>query len=119
MSELSKQFLASKNIQIYSTIEREFSIMEYLPNEGYYYFLHELLDEYVLCTQGNSFTVEVKNIDCEFEFLKEGLEQIREEFLVDKDTFIFRNANEAVYNKLQKFKTFMEKAGHNIVITKN
>lgn len=66
----------------------------------------------------DTFTIEVKNIDCDFEFLRDGLDKICARFTIDKDTFIFHSVDMPLYVKLIKFRDALKENNNNILVTK-
>ena len=84
-----------------------------------------LLDEYAdLKVQEKSaavnsqqtFVLEVKNINCDFEFLRDGIDKICPSFTIDKDTFIFASADSELYKKMESFRDNLQKHGNHAIV---
>lgn len=63
--------------------------------------------------------IEVKNIDCNFDYLRNKIDKINPRFTLDKDTFIFHDATEDLFIMLTALKKEISKSNRTIVVTKN
>ncbi len=63
--------------------------------------------------------IEVKNIDCNFDYLRNKIDKICPRFTLDKDTFIFHDATEDLFIMLSALKKEIAKSNRTIVVTRN
>lgn len=66
----------------------------------------------------DTFTIEVKNIDCDFNYLRDKLDDINPSFTLDKDTFIYCSADMPTLVKLTKLRDSLKTKERHILVTK-
>ena len=63
-----------------------------------------------------TFRIEVKNINCNFDSLRDRLDKISPSFTIDKDTFIYTAGDSELLERLKTLKNKLREAGHSVLV---